>query len=437
MGKITERAWAEVDLSAITHNLRYAQVRIGGSVGVLCVCKADSYGHGAVAVAREVQESGAKAVGVATIEEGVILRQHGVRLPIIIIGSCYDDEVEAAVEHNISLSLSPPDVFLKVAEAAKKLNKIANVHLLIDTGMSRDGVLPEAALELAEQVAETPGVQIEGTYTHLATAWMPDKTYCHEQLGRFKSVISQMLMKNINPGIVHCANSGGIFTLDMSHFDMVRQGITLYGVPPTEQIASNSDLIPALSVKARVMAVKDVPSGKSIGYLREYIAPHDTKSATISMGYADGLRLSMTHGGYFLINGRKVPIIGRVMMDCCVVDVTSVPGVKVGDEVVVIGKSGRNKISPRDISLLCDSSPYEIMCGIGKRVKRHYFRDGHPVNPFEEAELEKLDASKHREQQVRPSAPRKTTRVIESAPEAEAEIEDKGPLNIRRNSTDF
>ncbi len=381
MGTVTERVWAEIDLDAIGQNLRYAQARVGGSVGVMAVVKANAYGHGAVEIALEAEREGAKALGVATPAEAIELRSAGIELPIVVIGSCLENEIEAAIEHRISLSLSPSEVFGPIVAAARKLGRRAHVHLLVDTGMSRDGLAPDAAIELAEHVADTPEVHLEGTYSHLATSTEPDKSFCHEQLGRFNAVISELLVRDINPGMLHCASSSGLFTLASSHFDIVRQGLTLYGAAPGEHVAASADLVPALSLKARVIAIRNIAAGESVGYSRYFIAERPTRVATIPMGYADGLRLTEPNRGEVLINGRRAPVLGRIMMDCVVVDVTSLPAVRLGDEVVVIGRSGRNEITAVQVAEWCESSPYEVFCSLGPRVRRIYTRDGKPVIP--------------------------------------------------------
>lgn len=394
MGTIAERVWAEIDLAAIAQNLRYAQARVGGSVGVMAVVKANAYGHGAVEVAREAERQGARALGVATPAEGIELRRAGLGLPIVVIGSCLEDEIEPAVEHGVSLSLSPGEVFWPIAEAAKKLGRCAHVHLLIDTGMSRDGLPPDAALELAEHVADTAQLHLEGTYSHLATSAGRDKTFCHEQLDRFNRAISEMLDRDIDPGLIHCASSSGLFTLPSAHFDMVRQGLTLYGVAPTAHVASSADLVPSMSVKSRVIAVRDIGAGESVGYMRHFTAERPTRVATVPMGYADGLRLTEPNRGAVLINGRRAPVVGRMMMDCVVVDVTSLPSVRLGDEAVVIGKSGRNEISAVEVAEWCDSSPYEVFCSLGRRVRRIYTRNGKRIIPRDAAaERERVDGS--------------------------------------------
>jgi len=379
MGRITERVWAEIDLDAIAQNLRYAQVRVGTSVGVLAVVKSDGYGHGAVEVAREAEEHGAKALGVATPAEGVELRQAGVTLPIVVIGSCFEDEIPAAIEHGISLSLSPAEVFWPVVEAARKLERRARVHLLVDTGMSRDGLSPEKALELAEHIVDTPELELEGTFTHLATSSRADKTFCREQLDRFGHLLGELLARDISPGVLHCANSGGLFTLPCSHFDMVRQGLTLYGLSPSDHVAGEADLVRAMSVRTRVIACKEIAAGASVGYLREFVAHRTTRLATLAIGYADGLRLSLSGKGHVLVNGRRAPLVGRVMMNCTVADVTSLPSVRIGDEATVIGGSGRNEIGTSDIAKLSGSSPYELVCTFGRHIRRVYMRSGKQV----------------------------------------------------------
>ena len=381
MGRVAERAWAEVDLDAIAQNLRYAQVRVGRAVGIMAVVKADAYGHGAVPVAREAEARGAVALGVATAAEGIELREAGLELPVLVIGSCLEDEVGPAVRHGVSLSLSPCELYGPVVEAARRTGVAGLVHLLVDTGMSRDGVAPEAAAELAGHVADTPELRLEGTFTHLATSALADKSFCQEQLSRFNTVVGEMLARNIPTGRLHCASSAGLFTLPGSHFDMVRQGISLYGASPSGHVAAGADLAPAMSLKCRVLCVRQIAAGESVGYLRQFVAERPARLATLSMGYADGLRVARSNRGDVLINGRRAPLVGRVMMDCAVADVTHLPAVRAGDEVVVIGQSGRNRIAVDEVVNGYDSSAYEVFCALGRRVRRIYTRDGKPVVP--------------------------------------------------------
>jgi alanine racemase len=347
-----------------------------------------------VEVAHEVARQGGRALGVATPAEALELREAGVRLPIIVIGSCFEHEIEEAVRADVSLSLSPAEVLLPIIEAAKKVGRPARVHLLVDTGMSRDGVRPESAVELAGHVADTPHLRLEGTYTHLATSSLPDPSFSRDQLGRFREMIAELYARNIQPGVIHCANSGGLFTLPNSHFDMVRQGISLYGVAPSAHVKEGKDLRPAMAVKTRVIAFREVQAGENVGYLGRFRAPRAMRLATISMGYADGLRLALSNKGHVLLHGRRAPVVGRVMMDSTVVDVTGVPGVGLGDDVTVIGRSGRNEITAAELGTLCDSSPYEVLCSFGQRVKRIHVRDGRPVatnpSPAAEAAVEPL-----------------------------------------------
>jgi len=403
MGSIAERAWAEVELSAIAHNLKFAQVRVGSSVGIMAIVKSNAYGHGAVEVAREVERQGGRALGVASPAEGVELRQAGIRIPILVTGSSLEDEIEAAVDCDLSLSLSPPELLTPILSAARKLKRTARVHLLIDTGMSRDGVKVEDALELAEHIAETPELVLDGTYTHFATAALPDKTFCYEQLDRFNRVLNAMLGRDIHPGNVHCANSSAVFTLPASHFDMVRQGISLYGIAPSAHIRAEADLMPAMTVKTRVMSVQQIGPGESVGYFREYVATRPTRLATLAMGYADGLRLAMSHKGQVLIHGRRASYTGRVMMDTAVVDVTSIPGVRAGDEVTIIGKSGRNEIKVEEVAALWESTPYEVFSTLGRRVRLIHTRNGKPVIPVPVSESRTVQQAAEPTRIVRPA----------------------------------
>ena len=376
MGAIAERVWAEVDLDAIAHNLQFAQVRVGQSVGVMGVVKSNAYGHGAVEVAREVERRGARAVGVATPAEAIELREAGIAIPIVVIGSCLEHEIEPALEFNVSLSVSPVEMLRPIEEAARRLGRRASVHLLVDTGMSRDGVPADQAVSVADEIEDSPHLHQEGTYTHLATASLPDKGFCLEQLDRFNGVIRDLYARDIHPGLIHCANSSAAFTLPGSHFDMIRQGITLYGLAPSEHVEPEVELSPAMTVKTRVMAVRELKPGESVGYFRQFVADRPTRVATIPMGYADGLRLGLSGHGHVLIKGRPAPIVGRVMMDCTVVDITHLPGTPLGTEVTVLGKSGRHRIDAADLARPVESSPYEVLCSFGHRVRRIYTRSG-------------------------------------------------------------
>ncbi|MFW6107963.1 MAG: alanine racemase, partial [bacterium] len=228
----------------------------------------------------------------------------------------------------------------------------------------------------AEHIEVTPPLHLEGTYTHLATASLADKSFCHEQLTRFNHVIEELLSRGIHPGRIHAANSGALFTLRSAHFDMVRQGITLYGLAPSEQVEREIDVVPAMSVRSRVIAVKQIERGASVGYGREFVAARATRLATVPMGYADGLRIRPSGRGRVLINGRSAPLVGRVMMDCAVADVTGLPGAQIGDPVTILGKSGRQRIGAEEIASRTASTVYHVVCSFGRRVKRAYVRNG-------------------------------------------------------------
>ncbi|MFO7898745.1 MAG: alanine racemase [Planctomycetota bacterium] len=376
MGTVAERVWAEVDLAAIAHNLRYAQVRVGQSVGVMAVVKSDAYGHGAAEVGHAAVANGASALGVATVAEAIELRDAGLRVPILVLGSCFREEIVPAFDRGVSLSISPGELFWPMVEAAEALDRAANVHLLVDTGMSRDGVPAEEAVELAEHIEVTPRLHLEGTYTHLATASLADKGFCREQLTRFNHVIEELLSRGIHPGRIHAANSSALFTLRSAHFDMVRQGLTLYGLAPSEHVEREIDVIPAMSVRSRVIAVKQIDAGESVGYGRDFVAARPTRLATVAMGYADGLRIRPSGRGRVLINGRSVPLAGRVMMDCAVADVTGLPGVQIGDPVTILGKSGRQRIGAEELAERTASTVYQVVCSFGHRVGRTYVRSG-------------------------------------------------------------
>ncbi len=367
-------AWAEVDLSAVAHNTA-SMAALVAPAGVLAVVKADGYGHGAVPVALAVLHAGASWLGVALVEEGVTLRDAGIDAPVLVLS----EPTPAAMELAASFSLVPTVYssagVRSAADAARGLGPARQfpVHLKVDTGMHRVGARPEDAVSLAREIADHPRLAFDGLYTHCAVADEPADPFTWEQLVRFSGVRDALAAAGFAPRVVHAANSAGAIAHPQSRFDLVRIGIALYGIPPAPGLDGAVDLRAAMSLKATVSMVKQVAAGERISYGLRYRFERDSIVATVPIGYADGVRRRLgATGAEVLIRGRRRPIAGTVTMDQLTVDCGDDDTVRPGDEVVLIGEQGRERITAGDWAGQLDTVGYEIVCGIGPRVPRRY-----------------------------------------------------------------
>lgn len=370
-------AWAEVNLGALALNVK-TLVRQVAPAEVCAVVKADGYGHGAVAVARGALDAGATWLGVALAEEGATLRDAGITAPILLLSEPQGDDMEVAAWFGLR-----PTIYTAVGvEAAARAAKNAAphgaplpvpIHLKIDTGMHRVGAAPEEALLLAEAVAAHDDLVLDGVYTHFAVADAPDDPFTTEQLDRFSVALGELERAGLRPPTVHAANSAAAITRADTRFDLVRIGIALYGIPPAPALADAIELHPVLSLKATVSLVKRVKAGERISYGLRHTFTRDSVVATLPIGYADGVRRRLSAvGGEVLIGGRRRPIAGVVTMDQLTVDCGDDGDVKAGDEAVLIGAQGDERITADDWAELLDTIGYEIVCGIGPRVPRRY-----------------------------------------------------------------
>ncbi|MGH9119533.1 MAG: alanine racemase [Acidimicrobiales bacterium] len=370
-------AWAEVDLGAVAANVK-TLARLVAPAQVCAVVKADGYGHGAVAVARAALDAGAGWLGVALAEEGATLRDAGITAPILLLSEPQGDDMEIAVWFGLRPTVYTPAGVEAAARAAK--HAVAKgaplpirVHLKVDTGMHRVGAAPADAVLLAEAVATHPELVLDGAYTHFAVADEPDDPFTDEQLGRFSSVLARLGDAGWRPPVVHAANSAAAITRPDSRFDLVRVGIAVYGIPPAPTLADAVELVPALSLKASVALVKEVGAGERISYGLRHTFATDSVVATVPIGYADGVRRRLfAVGGEVLLGGRRRPIAGVVTMDQLTVDCGDDRSVRAGDEVVLIGAQGHERITADDWAARLDTIAYEIVCGIGPRVPRRY-----------------------------------------------------------------
>ena len=359
---------AEIDLVALSHNYREV-VRLARGRHVLAVVKAQAYGHGAVPVARRLVEDGAHMLGVATVEEGCELRASGIAAPILVMGPLFPEQAGTIVSHGLTPVLYSPALARALSQAAVQGSKTVAVHVKIDTGMGRIGLPPEEAVRFVGGLASFPGIVPEGLMTHFADADLREKAFAKLQMDRFEAVIDSLREKGIDVPLRHAANSAAVLEYDRALLTMVRPGLMLYGYDPLERRGS-ADLRPVLSWRTRIAYVKRVAAGTPVSYGRTFVTSRQSLIATIPVGYADGFGRSLSNRGEALVGGRRVPVAGRVCMDMTMLDVTDVPGVEEGDEVVLIGAQGGERITADDLAAQSGTIAYEVLCAIGGRVPR-------------------------------------------------------------------
>lgn len=367
-----------VHLDHIRFNLEGIRQAIGAQRKLLIAVKANAYGHGSVAVSRLAEKIGVDWLGVATVPEGLELRQAGIGLPVLKFSPAFPEEMEAAVRGRLTLAICERENIDALQQVCEAINLPASVHLKVDTGMGRIGVAPQTAPELALHLERNcPALRLEGIFTHLPVSDDRDPTYTQAQIERFKhtvDAIQAVLGRRVD--LVHCANSGGVLAHPPGWLDLVRPGIMIYGFYPDPGTPRSIPLKPGLSFLTRVSFIKKVPAGTSIGYGRTWVAPEDTWIATIPAGYADGFNRLFSNRGRVLIRGRSYPVVGRVCMDQSMVNLGPESDVRVGDEVVLIGKSGDQEITADEWADVLKTITYEVTCQINARVQRIYALPG-------------------------------------------------------------
>jgi alanine racemase len=373
----TYSTWVEVDLGAIESNVRYVYEHTGAQV--IAIVKANAYGHGAVRVAQAALKGGAAWCGVARIEEALELRKAGLECPILLLGFTPPERIEAAITHHVSMTVWEPDQLDRASRIAKRLGIQAQLHLKVDTGMSRLGVQPEDALNMAVHLAETPAILFEGIFTHFALADDADSTPTDLQETLFLNLLAKLDSAGLLPSFVHAANSAASLTRPSSHFNLVRLGIAMYGLHPSTACLTPPAFRPALTWKTTLSQVKVLPPGRGISYGHEYVTGGHERIGTAAVGYADGYR--RVRGNLALVGGQCVPVVGRVCMDQIMLQLDSAPEAREGDEVVLIGAQRGEHISAEDIALRWETINYEVVCGIGARVPRLYINTAPEITP--------------------------------------------------------
>lgn len=368
---------AEIDLSALADNLETVRRAATGAPGikVLAVVKANAYGHGDLPVASRLEALGVDMLGVAHVEEGVRLREGGIKTPILILAGIFEDETEALADFCLTPVIYDGATVRRIAEVARARGVSMPVHLKIDTGMNRIGVRPDDAVRLAREIAALPGIWLEGLLTHFADADLADPSSALDQARLFAETIERLASDGIHPPLRHIANSAAVLAGMDNRFNMVRPGLMLYGYPPAQWISglpTGASLKPVMALISSIAYLKRVPSGATVSYGRTYITKRESLIATIPIGYADGYSRALSNVGEVLVRGQRAPVAGRVCMDMTMVDVTDIDGVKEGDRVTLIGRDGKELISAMDIAEKTGTIAYEVLCGIGSRVRRVY-----------------------------------------------------------------
>lgn len=364
--------WAEIDLGAIQHNLQEIRRVTQPSAAIMAVVKANAYGHGVLPVASTALASGATSLAVAIPDEGIYLRHHGISSPILILGLTLPDQADDIIRHNLIPTVATWDGALALSASARRLGKNSAVFVKLDTGMHRIGLQFDEAVAFIKRLSTLEGIVIHGLFTHFAASDILDKSYTNWQFSRLQSIITDLREAGINIPLKSAANSAAIMDLPNTHLDIVRPGIILYGLAPSDEIAHTLSLIPAMQFKTRVVYVKKIPTGSKIGYGGTFTTPHEAVIATLPVGYADGYNRLLSNQGEVLIQGTRCPVVGRVCMDQITVDVTHLPSVSIGEEAVLFGRQGPAEISIDEIAQKLNTISYEIVCGVNERVPRVY-----------------------------------------------------------------
>ena len=380
MQKLLGPTWVEINLDAIANNVKNIKKLIGKKKELMAVVKGNAYGHDILEIASVVLNNGATRLAVARLEEGIFLRKSGITVPILVLGLTLKQQVEPLVSYNITPTVSEYEMIEKLSDSAFKEDKIVKVHLKVDTGMGRIGIPPNHVLNFIKKVKVLKNVEIEGIFTHFSVADEKDKSYTEAQFKKFVEVLNILEKEGIRIPVKHVGNSATLLDLPHMWLDMVRPGISLYGLYPSEDVQKTIKLTPAYSFKTRIVFLKELLQGEDVGYGRTYTTKKKrTVVASLPVGYADGYNRLLSNKGEVLVKGKRFPIIGRICMDQCIIDVTDLSQVKIGDEVVLWGKQGHEEITIEEIAGKIGTINYEIVhIPDKKRVPKLFIKNGRP-----------------------------------------------------------
>lgn len=371
------RVYAGINLSAVLHNLEEMHKKLNDNTQIVAVIKTDGYGHGALPIAKAIEDVPYLwGYGVATAEEAMSLIDDGRKKPILILGISFAEDFDAIIRNDIRPCVCDFETAKKLSEIAVAKNKICHIHIKIDTGMSRIGFqVSDKTANIIYDISKLPNIKIEGLFTHFANADEEDKTLTLKQMELFQQMTQMLEEKGIQIPIKHCSNSAGIVDIPDANMNMVRAGIILYGLWPSDEVNHrNIDLQPVMSLKSHISYIKDLEAGRRISYGGTYITPELQRIATIPVGYGDGYARSLSNKGYVLVRGQRAPICGRICMDQFMIDVSHIEGVRVGDTVTLLGEDGTEKITMEELGDLSQRFNYEFACLITPRVPRVYYK---------------------------------------------------------------
>ncbi len=374
-------AWTEIDLGKLRRNLQLIRRDLPGAVKLLAVVKDEAYGHGALDVARIALDEGAWGCGLSTLEEAMILRDEGITAPLLLLGERQEAELSWCVAHDLTVCVNEPQIVRALAKIATAFGKQVPVHVKIHSGMSRYGVRWDAALPLIELICSEKAIRLEGVMTHFAQSDETDKTFANLQFARFNEVLAGLAARGIAVPLRHTCNSGGFLDLPQAHLDMVRVGILMFGIFPSNVCRRIPGIEPAMSIKARIAAIQQLKPGEVVGYGMRYTAPTAQRIAVLPIGYGDGFP-RVRNQGAVLLNGRRAPIIGGIAMDALMVDITDIPEAQMWDEAVIMGRQGNEEITVHDMAKLKNSVSYDVLTGWRLRLRRKQV-NGATTNPHE------------------------------------------------------
>lgn len=372
------RVYAEINIDDIISNLIQIKHHVGPNTKVMLVIKADGYGHGAIQISKALNREEIDYLGVATINEAIALREVGIDLPILVLGFTPEDNYSDLVKYNITQTIYSENMVEKLAAIAYAMNKVALVHIKIDTGMNRIGLKPSPEMiRYIKNIGDLQGIKIEGIFTHFSKADEGETEFTMNQLRIFEEFLKNLEASGVKPSMIHASNSAGMVDFPVAHQDMVRVGIALYGLYPSEEVNhSEIKLTPSLSLKSNIIHLKRIEPGALVSYGGIYKATSPRIIATVPVGYGDGYPRGLSSVGRVIINGEYAPIVGRVCMDMFMVDVTDITDVKNGDQVILIGRDGNKAITVEEIAKHRGTINYEIICQLGKRIPRVYIKEG-------------------------------------------------------------
>ncbi|GAB6169487.1 alanine racemase [Clostridium carnis] len=368
--------WVEINLNNFIYNLNQIKSHTVNSE-IIGVVKANAYGHGAVEISKVLLENGIEKLAVANVLEGIELRQNKIDCPLMILGISEDIAIDSIINYSMEPTVSSYEFAYNLNKRAKELNKIINIHIALDTGMGRIGFRKtKESIDEITKISNLENLKIVSGFSHFAKADSNDKEYCYKQLENYDYFINELNNKNVCLGNKNFCNSAGIIDLPLNHYNNVRPGIILYGYYPSDEVRKEViDLKPVLTWKTKVLYIKEIDKDEFIGYGNSFKSTRKTKIATIPVGYADGYSRGLSNKGKVIINGQLAPIVGNVCMDQCMVDITDLDNINLGDEVILLGNDKKVKFDGDDMAKLLGTINYELFCLIGRRVPRVYLKD--------------------------------------------------------------